>query len=74
MTYEPRRRWWSVYEEAFDLVRVRGRRVAAVSGEIAARIAPTGAYRIVPNGIDPGAAGRTSRTRRLGSTRSPGRD
>lgn len=51
--YEPLRRWWSSYEDAFGRLRDTRRRVVAVSQAIAERIGPTGPFAIVPNGVDP---------------------
>lgn len=52
-TYEPHRRWWSVYQAAFELIRAHERRVVAVTGTILTRIQPTGIGAVVPNGIVP---------------------
>jgi glycosyltransferase involved in cell wall biosynthesis len=49
---EPLRRWWPAYDEAFERLRRTERRVVAVTARIITRIAPTGAHRVVPNGID----------------------
>jgi glycosyltransferase involved in cell wall biosynthesis len=51
--YEPMRRWWPAYEDAFARLRDKHRRVVAVSTTIADRIGPTGRFAIVPNGVDP---------------------
>jgi teichuronic acid biosynthesis glycosyltransferase TuaH len=53
LAYEPHRRWWPAYAESFARLRMRGRRVCAVSSAALARIAPTGPSAVVPNGIDP---------------------
>ena len=47
------RPWWDAYRESYDRVRVRGRRVAAVSSVLLERLAPTGPSAVVPNGLDP---------------------
>ena len=52
-TYEPHRHWWPAYQAAFELIRRRRRRVAAVTETILSRIAPTGKAAVVPNGIVP---------------------
>ncbi len=49
--YPPHRRWWPAYEEAYDRIRRRGHRVAAVSQVLLDRLAPTAPNRVVPNGI-----------------------
>jgi teichuronic acid biosynthesis glycosyltransferase TuaH len=51
--YPPRRRWWPVYRESFAAMRVRRRRVAAVSGTLLERLAPTGPGVVIPNGLRP---------------------
>jgi teichuronic acid biosynthesis glycosyltransferase TuaH len=45
---------WDVYRDAYDSIRSRGIRVAAVSQEILDRMVPRGPSRVVPNGVDPG--------------------
>jgi len=50
--WEPHRRWWPAYAEAFDRIRASGRRVVAVSDTVLSRISPTGASMVVPNGIE----------------------
>jgi teichuronic acid biosynthesis glycosyltransferase TuaH len=52
MAYEPSRRWWPAYAEAYARVRKRGRRVVAVTDAILRRIDPAGAHAVVPNGVD----------------------
>lgn len=49
----PLRRWWPAYEETYRRTRERGHRVVAVADAIIERIAPTGPYAVVPNGVDP---------------------
>ena len=49
---ETHRRWWPVYEQAFERLRARGRAVCAVSETVRERIAPTGPVAVLPNGID----------------------
>lgn len=49
--YPPERRWWSAYEVAYERIRQRGHRVVAVSQVLLDRIRPTGACRVVPNGV-----------------------
>ena len=51
--YEPQRRWWSRYEDAFAHLRAKRRRLAAVSPQIVERIRPTGHSAVIPNGIEP---------------------
>ena len=59
---EPHRRWWPAYREAFERIRLSGRRVVGVSEGVLDRIRPTGASAVIPNGIeasewlDPGPA------------------
>jgi glycosyltransferase involved in cell wall biosynthesis len=45
------RRWWPAYRESFAAVRVRRRRVAAVSRTLLDRLAPTGPGIVIPNGL-----------------------
>lgn len=45
--------WSEAFLEAYDRVRDRGRRVAAVSQGLLDRLAPGGPSVVVPNGIDP---------------------
>ncbi len=45
------RRWWPAYRESFAAVRVRRRRVAAVSRTLLERLAPTGPGIVIPNGL-----------------------
>jgi glycosyltransferase involved in cell wall biosynthesis len=47
------RRWWPAYRESFAALRVRRRRVAAVSQTLLARLLPTGESAVVPNGLEP---------------------
>jgi teichuronic acid biosynthesis glycosyltransferase TuaH len=47
------RRWWAAYRESYELMRARGRRVAAVSGVLRDRLAPTAPSAVVPNGVEP---------------------
>jgi teichuronic acid biosynthesis glycosyltransferase TuaH len=49
----PVRRWWTGYEEAFARIRRSRRTVIGVSEAILARIQPTGAKAVVPNGVTP---------------------
>ncbi len=49
--YPPHRRWWPAYEHAYDRIRGRGHRVAAVSQVLLDRLAPEAPNRLVPNGI-----------------------
>jgi teichuronic acid biosynthesis glycosyltransferase TuaH len=51
--YPPHRRWWPAYRESFAAVRVRRRRVVAVSETLRERLAPTGPSAVVPNGLEP---------------------
>jgi|SRR4051794_29557696 len=51
--YPPCRRWWDDYRRSFELVRVRGRRVCAISEVVLDRIAPTGPSLVMPNGLEP---------------------
>lgn len=46
--------WSDAFRAAYDRVRERGRRVAAVSQGLLERLAPSGPGAVVPNGIDPG--------------------
>src|SRR4029079_10270867 len=50
--WEPHRRWWPAYAEAFGRIRASGRRVVAVSDTVLRRISPTGPSMVVPNGIE----------------------
>ena len=50
--WEPHRRWWPAYTEAFGRIRASGRRVVAVSDTVLSRISPTGPSAVVPNGIE----------------------
>jgi teichuronic acid biosynthesis glycosyltransferase TuaH len=52
-SYEPFRKWWPLYAEAFECLREKRRRVVMVGEEGIRRIRPTGPYAVVPNGIDP---------------------
>ena len=52
-SFEPRRKWWPVYAEAFERLRERRRRVVMAGEAGIVRIRPTGPYAVVPNGIDP---------------------
>lgn len=52
--YHGYRRWWRGVDEAYRRVRASGRAVCAVSQAILDRIAPTGPFELVPNGIEPG--------------------
>jgi glycosyltransferase involved in cell wall biosynthesis len=47
------RRWWPAYRESYELMRARGRRVAAVSRVLLDRLAPGGPSAVVPNGLEP---------------------
>jgi glycosyltransferase involved in cell wall biosynthesis len=47
------RSWWAAYRESYRRIRERGHRVAAVSEALLARLAPTGAGLVVPNGLEP---------------------
>jgi teichuronic acid biosynthesis glycosyltransferase TuaH len=51
--HPPHRRWWPAYRESFACLRVRRRRVAAVSGTLLERLAPTGPCAVIPNGLEP---------------------
>jgi teichuronic acid biosynthesis glycosyltransferase TuaH len=51
--YPLRRRWWPAYRQSFAAMRVRRRRVAAVSDTLLARLAPTGESSVIPNGLEP---------------------
>ncbi len=46
-------RWWPAYRESFAALRIRRRRVAAVSTPLLERLAPTGPGAVVPNGLLP---------------------
>lgn len=48
------RRWWPAYRESYELMRARGRRVAAVSQVLLDRLAPAGPSAVVPNGVESG--------------------
>ncbi|MEO6826051.1 MAG: glycosyltransferase [Microbacteriaceae bacterium] len=48
-----RRASWPAYREAYRRIGTSGMGVTAVSEQIIDRIAPTGPYAVVPNGIDP---------------------
>jgi teichuronic acid biosynthesis glycosyltransferase TuaH len=47
------RRWWSLYEASYRLIRSRQRRVAAVTSELRDDLAPPDRSVLVPNGIEP---------------------
>ncbi len=47
------RRWWPAYRESFAALRIRRRRVAAVSAPLLERLAPTGPAAVIPNGLLP---------------------
>lgn len=47
------RRWWPAYEAAYERIRERGHRVAAVSAALLERVGPTGEGLVVPNGLEP---------------------
>ncbi|HEY7961330.1 MAG TPA: hypothetical protein VID29_05355 [Solirubrobacteraceae bacterium] len=47
------RRWWPAYRQSFAALRMRRRRVAAVSRELLERLAPTGEGAVIPNGLEP---------------------
>ncbi len=49
----PYRRWWTVYYEAYQRMRERGTRIAAVSAGLRERLAAPGEGVIVPNGLEP---------------------
>ena len=51
--YPAHRRWWPAYRESFAGVARRGRRVAAVSAPVMARLAPSGPSEVIPNGLEP---------------------
>lgn len=51
--YDPHRRFWPVYQEAFAAIRAARRGVVTVSHDITRRIAPTGPTGVVANAIDP---------------------
>jgi teichuronic acid biosynthesis glycosyltransferase TuaH len=46
-------RWSQMYREAYERVRSRRRRVAAVTSVLRARLNPTGPSVVVPNGLNP---------------------
>ena len=46
-------RWWAAYTEAYERIRERGHRVAAVSAALLERVGPTGQGLVVPNGLEP---------------------
>ncbi len=46
------RYWWPAVELAYERMRQRGIRVAAVSEPLLRRIAPTGPSAVIPNGVD----------------------
>ncbi len=46
-------RWWAAYRESYRCIRERGHRVAAVSAALLRSLTPTGASRVVPNGLEP---------------------
>ena len=52
-SYEPRRRWWPAYAEAFSRLRAKHRRVVMAGESGIGRIRPSGPYAVVPNGLDP---------------------
>ena len=52
-SYEPFRKWWPLYGEAFKCLREKRRRVVMVGEEGIRRLRPTGPYAVVPNGVDP---------------------
>ncbi len=47
------RPWWPAYARAYELIRERGHKVAAVSEALLDRIGPTGPGLVVPNGLEP---------------------
>jgi teichuronic acid biosynthesis glycosyltransferase TuaH len=47
------RRWWPAYRESFAALRIRRRRVAAVSATLLERLAPEGPGMVIPNGLLP---------------------
>jgi teichuronic acid biosynthesis glycosyltransferase TuaH len=47
------RRWWPAYRESFACLRLRRRRVAAVSSALLERLAPSGPCATIPNGVEP---------------------
>jgi teichuronic acid biosynthesis glycosyltransferase TuaH len=49
----PHRPWWPTYRESYAALRVRRRRVAAVSATLLERLAPTGPCAVIPNGLEP---------------------
>lgn len=51
--YPPHRPWWPAYEAAYAEIRKLGRRVCAVSQTIIDRLAPTGEWVVMPNGLAP---------------------
>ncbi len=46
-------RWWAAYRESYRCIRERGHRVATVSAALLRSLMPTGASRVVPNGLEP---------------------
>ncbi len=46
------RRWWPAYLKSYELMRERACRVAAVSGPLLGRLAPTGPSMVIPNGLE----------------------
>ncbi len=52
-SYPAHRRWWPAYEQAYDRIRARGCRVAAVSQVLLDRLAPVSPSLLIPNGIAP---------------------
>lgn len=46
-------RWWPAYGEAYERIRARGHRVAAVSEALLERVGTTGKGLVVPNGLEP---------------------
>jgi teichuronic acid biosynthesis glycosyltransferase TuaH len=47
------RRWWGPYALAYERIRERGHRVAAVSAALLERVGPSGPGLVVPNGLEP---------------------
>jgi glycosyltransferase involved in cell wall biosynthesis len=47
------RRWWTAYAHAYERIRERGHRVAAVSAALLQRVRPRGEGIVVPNGLEP---------------------
>ena len=47
------RPWWRAYAQAYELIRERGHKVAAVSEALLERIGPTGPGLVVANGLEP---------------------